>query len=327
MKTALILPWYGKLPWYWALFEKSAQRMCFDVIIVAERGFPALARNFRVAEMSLDELRVRAEAALGCKVCLNSGYKLCDLRPMYGLVFADLLSDYDYWAYGDCDVIYGAGMNDFVREAMLGEWDVATVRTEWLCGPFTMMRNTDHVNNLFRRSRAWQNILGTPGNQMSDELGLDWFPLYCFLHKPLEEIARDRDWTFSSIVWRAKDIRLLRKDVICEDMLRHGGLHVHSDGRLTLHGNDAKMVHFISVKTNPPFIGRLRADRVPDEYELTRDGVLPIRGAWGRFSRRLWHRAWGWSAFLLRVATLDAGEIKRLRRFVKRKIGIKEWWL
>ena len=174
MKAALILPWYGKLPWYWPLFEKSAQRMCFDVIVVAEHGFSVHGRNFRVAEMSLDELRARAESALGCKVRLDSGYKVCDLRPMFGIVFADLLSDYDYWAYGDCDVIYGMGMTDFVRKAMIGGWDVAT---------------------------AW------------------------------------------------------------------------------------------------------------------------------RFCRRLWHRIWGWSAYLWRVATLDAVEMKRLRRFVRRKAGVKEWWL
>jgi hypothetical protein len=300
--------------------------MCFDVIVVAERGFPVHGRNFRVAEMSLDELRARAESALGCKVCLDSGYKLCDLRPMFGLVFADLLSGYDYWAYGDCDVIYGIGLNDFVRKAMLGGWDVATARADWLCGPFTMMRNSDHVNNLFRRSSAWRNILGTPGNQMSDELGPNWFQVYFFLHEPLEEMVRRRDWTFGSVVWRAKDIRLLRENAICDDTLRHGGLHVHSDGRLTLRGNDVRIFHLIAAKTNPSFIGGLRACRVPDEYELTSDGVLPIRGALGRFGRRLWHRVWGWSAFLWRIATWDAREIRHLRRFAKRKIGVREWW-
>ncbi len=326
MKAALILPWYGKLPWHWALFEKSAQKMCFDVIVVAERGFSAHGRNFRVAEMSLDELRERAETVLGCKVCLDSGYKLCDLRPMFGLVFADLLSDYDYWAYGDCDVIYGIGLNDFVRKAMLGGWDVATACKDWLCGPFTLMRNTDFVNNLFRRSNAWRTVLGTPGNQMSDELGPDWFLSYCILHLSLEEIARRRDWTFGSVVWRAKDIRLLSENVVCDDMPRHDGLHVHADGRLTLRGKEVGMFHFIIVKKQPSFIGCLRANCVPDEYELTRDGVLPMRGAWERFGLRLWHRVWGWFAFLWRVATLDAGEIKRLRRFVKRKAGVREWW-
>ena len=327
MKAALILPWYGKLPWYWPLFEKSAQRMCFDVIVVAEHGFTTHGQNFRVAEMSLDELRARAESALGCEVCLDSGYKVCDLRPMFGIVFADLLSDYDYWAYGDCDVIYGMGMNDFVRKAMLGGWDVATAWKDWLCGPFTLMRNTDSVNNLFRRSSAWRTVLGTPGNQMSDELGPDWFLSYCILHMSLEEIVRRRDWTFGSIVWRAKDVRLLSEYVVCDDTLRHGGLHVHSDGRLTLHGNEAKMFHFISAKKHPSFIGGFHDSHVPDEYELTKDGVLPMRGALRRGVTKFWHRIWGWSAYLWRVATLDAGEMKRLRRFVRRKAGVKEWWL
>ena len=39
-----------------------------------------------------------------------------------------------------------------------------------------------------------------------------------------------------------------------------------------------------------------------------------------------WHRVWGWSAFLWRVATLDTREIKHLRRFARRKVGVREWW-
>ena len=99
MKIAMILPWYGAKPWYWSLFEASAGRIGMDVIVVAEKGFRVSARNFRVVEMSLEEVRERAEKALGTGVNLTRGYKLCDLRPMYGLVFADILKDYDCRAY------------------------------------------------------------------------------------------------------------------------------------------------------------------------------------------------------------------------------------
>ena len=231
MRVAMILPWYGAKPWYWPLFEASARRIGMDVIVVAEKGFRVKERNFRVVEMSLDEVRRRAEKVLGTGVNLTRGYKLCDLRPMYGVVFADILEDYDYWAYGDCDVIYGRKFNDFLAKVADGDWDVATVQSKWLSGPFTMLKNVPKINTLFERARDWRKTLGCSDNQIFDELGENWFQKYCFGGVPLDDLYK-RDWTFGSVVWNAPDIRFLHEDVICEDQLKRGVVRVHANGVL-----------------------------------------------------------------------------------------------
>jgi hypothetical protein len=255
-RVALILPWYGAKPWYWELFEKSAERLSMDVIVIAEKGFSVKAKNFRVVEMSLEEVRQRAVKALGTDVNLTCGYKLCDLRPMYGVVFADVIEGYDYWVYGDCDVVYGRKFNEFLSRVVEEDWEVATVRGKWMSGSFTMLKNVRPINTLFMRAEKWQDMLKNHNNQWFDELGKTWFEQYCFEGLTLDDLY-SRGWTFGGVVWKAADLRFLHEDVAVEDPLKRYDLHVYADGRLMLNGVEILMFHHVAVKRSPTFIGRM----------------------------------------------------------------------
>ena len=326
MRVAMILPWYGAKPWYWPLFEASARRIGMDVIVVAEKGFRVKERNFRVVEMSLDEVRRRAEKVLGTGVNLTRGYKLCDLRPMYGVVFADILKDYDYWAYGDCDVIYGRKFNDFLAKVADGDWDVATVQSKWLSGPFTMLKNVPKINMLFERARDWRKTLGCSDNQIFDELGENWFQKYCFGGVPLDDLYK-RDWTFGSVVWNAPDIRFLHEDVICEDQLKRGVVRMHANGVLMFDTREIGMFHYIAAKTSPAFTGLMLPGEYADEYMLTRNGYLPDGNGILRAAVAAGHFARGWCAFAWKLASGDVSARAQVRRWLRRRLGRADWWV
>src|SRR5688572_32692553 len=57
--------------------------------------------------MTIDRLRELATAKLGTPVLLHRTRNLCDLKPAYGMVFAEFTQGYEYWAFGDEDVLYG----------------------------------------------------------------------------------------------------------------------------------------------------------------------------------------------------------------------------
>ena len=325
MRVAMILPWYGAKPWYWPLFEASARRIGMDVIVVAEKGFRVKERNFRVVEMSLDEVRRRAEKALGTGVNLTRGYKLCDLRPMYGVVFADILEDYDYWAYGDCDVIYGRKFNDFLAKVADGDWDVATVQSKWLSGPFTMLKNVPKINTLFERARDWRKTLGCSDNQIFDELGENWFQMYCFGGVPLDDLYK-RDWTFGSVVWNATDIRFLHEDVICEDQLKRGVVRMHANGVLMFDTREIGMFHYIAAKTSPAFTGLMLPGEYADEYMFTRNGYLPAGNGILRAAVAAGHFARGWCAFAWKLVLGDVSARAQVRRWLRRRLGHSDWW-
>ena len=325
MKIAMILPWYGPKPWYWPLFEASAGRIGMDVIVVAEKGFRVSVRNFRVVEMSLEEVRERAEKALGTGVNLMRGYKLCDLRPMYGVVFADILKDYDYWAYGDCDVIYGRKFNDFLAKVADGDWDVATVQSKWLSGPFTMLKNVPKINTLFERARDWRKTLGCSDNQIFDELGENWFQMYCFGGVPLDDLYK-RDWTFGSVVWNAPDIRFLHEDVICEDQLKRGVVRMHANGVLMFDTREIGMFHYIAAKTSPAFTGLMLPGEYADEYMLTRCGYLPKENGLVWAAVAAGHFARGWCAYVWKLIFGNANARAQVRRWIRRRLGCTDWW-
>ena len=326
MRVALVLPWYGRKPWYWPLFEQSAAGVGMDVIVVAEKGFAVSAANFLVVEMSLGELRARASDALGCDVRLENGYKLCDLKPMYGLIFADLLKGYDYWAFGDCDVVYGRKMDDFIKRVTEGGYDVASPMSEWVSGPFTLMRNTKKVNELFMRADGWRDVLAKPGCQGFDEFGNYWFQRYCFEHVPLEDIRKEPG-TFGSAVWNAQDIRFLHEDWMCEDGLSKNVVKMDGDRCLTCGGTEFAIFHFIAIKGRPFFVGRVRGREGEFGYELTRDGYFPANAKTPRWLMVILHRCQWALEFIVRLAKGDKGEWFRVRRYVRKKLGVRQWYL
>ena len=324
MRVAMILPWYGPKPWYWPLFEASAKRIGMDVIVVAEKGFRVKERNFRVVEMSLDEVRRWAERALGTGVNLTRGYKLCDLRPMYGVVFADVLEDYDYWAYGDCDVIYGRKFNDFLAKVVDGDWDVATVRSKWLSGPFTLFKNVPKINTLFERAKNWREMLSSPDNQWFDEFGKDWFMLQCSGDVSMEDLYKR---SFGGVVWNASDIRFLHEDVICEDRLKRGIVRMHAEGTLMLDKCEISLFHHIAAKASPAFVGRILPREYADEYVLTRCGYLPAGNGFLRAAVAAGHFVRGWCAFAWKLVSGDVSARAQVRRWLRRRLGRADWWV
>ncbi len=74
--------------------------------------------NIHVRKSSLEEIRVRTQDVMHCSVALNNPYKLCDLRPLYGILFEQEVQNYDFWGYCDCDLIFG-DIRSFVTEDVL----------------------------------------------------------------------------------------------------------------------------------------------------------------------------------------------------------------
>ena len=107
-------------------------------------GIGNVPGNVRVIEMSLQEVKQRAEAKLGMEVFLQQPYKLCDFKPVYGVIMDDYLKEYDYWGHCDFDLIWG-DIRRFAEMYHLKEYDKFLP-----LGHLALYRNTDKCNNYFR---------------------------------------------------------------------------------------------------------------------------------------------------------------------------------
>ena len=116
--VALILPYYGKFPNYFPLWLKSAGAnpsftfMIFTDIDMSGYNIPP---NVQVHHMTFEDIKKMISPHLDFDFVCDTPYKLCDYRPMFGLIFEDYLSGYDFWGFCDSDVIFG-DMSKYIND-------------------------------------------------------------------------------------------------------------------------------------------------------------------------------------------------------------------
>ena len=85
-------------------------------------------------------------------------YKLCDLKPFYGFIHQDILRQYEFWGYGDNDLIYG-NLNVLTNDNMLNSYDVITTMSERIAGHFAIFRNNEKYRTLGFKCPQWKEHL------------------------------------------------------------------------------------------------------------------------------------------------------------------------
>ena len=144
-KIAVLVLYFGSLPsFFWAWLETAKANKTIDFFILTDDGRIASTDNVHVIPMSFDEVRKKIADHFDFDISLESPYKLCDFKPAYGVVFADLLDGYEWWGYCDVDLLLG-DVRGFFTERVLGECD----RCQYL-GHLSIFRNTEAVNNVFK---------------------------------------------------------------------------------------------------------------------------------------------------------------------------------
>lgn len=115
-KICLIFPYFGKFNNYFNLWlHSAAMNDLIDFYIVTDINFKFSKeyKNIFVVKKTLSEIKDKAKTMLNFDCRLENAYKLCDYKPIYNILFDDIVIDYEYWGYGDMDLIFG-DLNSFV---------------------------------------------------------------------------------------------------------------------------------------------------------------------------------------------------------------------
>lgn len=143
-EIAFIMPYFGSFKPSFSLWLESVRRnpeICW--VIVTDNCEPEdKPKNVIWVNSTLQEVQELAEKELGCTVRLDRPYKLCDLKPLYGAVFKKYINEYEYWGYGDLDVIYGR-LYYFLQKIDYKKFDKIN---RW--GHCTLIKNNDEMNRL-----------------------------------------------------------------------------------------------------------------------------------------------------------------------------------
>lgn len=168
-KICFIIPYFGKFNNYFPLFLKSCEwnKDYNWLIFTDDKTKYNYPNNVKVVYLSFNELKAKIQSKFDFKIALERPYKLCDLKPMYGYLFEEYLSNYKYWGHCDVDTIMG-NLSKWLTDNLLEQYDKL-----FQLGHMTIYRNTQENNRIFMRKHRgffpYKEILSTPQNCWFDE--------------------------------------------------------------------------------------------------------------------------------------------------------------
>ena len=153
--AALILPYYGTLPNYFPLWLKSAGAnpdFTFMLFTDCDMSGYNVPENVKVIHLTFEGLKKLIAPHLDFPFVLETPYKLCDYKPMYGLIFRDWLEGYDFWGHVDPDIVWG-DLGRFITDDLMDNYGRLYRR-----GHLTLYRNTPDVNGFALHGLPGWNI-------------------------------------------------------------------------------------------------------------------------------------------------------------------------
>lgn len=141
---ALLLPYFGSLPNYFQLWLDSAKyNEKFDFFIITDSVMDdfSIPNNVHIIRMTFLEVKKRVAKLLPYSFKLAEPYKLCDYRPLFGLVFQDVIMKYKFWGHCDPDIIWG-DLSKYITPHVLASYDRI-----YTSGHLTIYRNNATIND------------------------------------------------------------------------------------------------------------------------------------------------------------------------------------
>jgi hypothetical protein len=203
-KPCFIVPYFGKWPkWFLVYLKTCAHNPEFNWIFYTNCRIPKKKpENALFIKASLREFNRLASKKLGFKIKINHPYKICDLKPAYGLIFEDYIKKPYFWGYTDIDLIYGK-ISDFITSELLKKYDIITANKKHVVGHFTLLRNTEKTNRLFEKSRDYKKIFQSNELYNFDESSFIWDGFF------LKEKTSGKTESISHVIKKEKRIKIL----------------------------------------------------------------------------------------------------------------------
>ena len=267
-KAAVVIPFIGKWPAYFPLFLKGcAQNTWLDVLFFTNCPKPqAPPPNLKFFSATLSSISRLASEKLELPLTFTHSYKLCDLKPFYGKVFEDYLKEYDYWGYGDVDLLYGDA-KAFLVPLMQEGLDVISNRREILSGSLALLRNNEDMKMLATHIPEWKERLQSPKHENLDETAnsnIIWegglktdLPPQCFtklISDKLETGSLKAHFKYT-----------------CREHLEPGERIYYKNGQFMAPDGPMAYVHFVNLKRSFSFRFP-RWKQLPDEFFITDTG-------------------------------------------------------
>lgn len=168
-KICIVIPYFGQWPcWIDFFMESCRHNPAIDWLMYTDCGpRDDVPDNVKLHHCRFDDYKQRVSETLGIVFQPDNPYKLCDLKPAYGLIHQQELEGYDYWGFGDVDVIWGDLQSHLTADML--RYNLISFHANRISGHLCLLKNTAMMRTAFMRCKSWKRILSDKQNHVFDE--------------------------------------------------------------------------------------------------------------------------------------------------------------
>ncbi len=204
-RIVLIFPYFGTLPPQYPAWRATAlYNPTIDFIFFTDANVTP-AKNIIVHKMQFGDFKQIVQKAFDFPIVLDRPYKLCEYKQAYGYILQDYIKDYDFWGFGDLDLIYG-DICAFLTDGVLNH----KFLLGW--GHLTLLHNDEDSNTYFMKQisgyQSYKDAFTTSKITFFDEYGYkgcsdkwrDCRPEDCWLEWPFDNASKPKQsYHFNSL--------------------------------------------------------------------------------------------------------------------------------
>lgn len=153
--VVIIIDYYGKWPFWFDLFLAScARNPTINWLINTDCPTPTYApKNVKFVFRTKAQYLEHISRSLGIEFNPLSMYSICNLKPAFGYIYEEDIIGYDYYGWGDLDVVYGNLRAFFTNQALTH--DVISSHDEIISGHLALFINEDRLRKSFMEIPNW----------------------------------------------------------------------------------------------------------------------------------------------------------------------------
>lgn len=196
-KIAIIFPYFGILPPQYKMWRASAlYNTSVDFLFFTDSDVEP-AQNIIVHKMKFSDFQEIVQKAFDFQITLDRPYKLCEYKQAYGFILQDYIKGYDFWGFGDLDLVYG-DLRHFLTDSILEH----KFLLGW--GHLTLIKNDEDANTYFMKEiagyQSYKQAFTTNKITFFDEYGYkgcsdkwrDCRPNDCWLEWPFDNASKPK---------------------------------------------------------------------------------------------------------------------------------------
>ena len=200
MKSIVVFfPYFGTLPSQYKMWRSSVLRNPdIDFLFFTDCDVEP-AKNIIVHKMDFASFRQMVQVKFDFPIILDRPYKICDYRPAFAYIFSNYVKGYDFWGWGDLDVVYG-DIRHFINDDILSRYKMISG-----FGHFTLYKNDEYTNTFFMKEVdgyvSYRDAFTQKKSAYFDEYDYKGFgdkwrgchPEDCWLEWPFDNVSRPKE--------------------------------------------------------------------------------------------------------------------------------------